>query len=105
MQEFERQQRDRLAEAEVRAQMVELRQMRDAGLLGSPPAPRSSVPLRPVAYIAQEGEARPFPAAFKPVRATEPPVAVAVAAARAVAAAAGGADACDGPALPLLRID
>ncbi|PRW58036.1 coiled-coil domain-containing 146-like [Chlorella sorokiniana] len=83
-QEFERMERDRVAEAEVRAQAAELRQLKAAGLLG---AARSTVTPRPLAYTAPPGEDgelvyKPFPAAFKPVKAAEPPVAVALAAAR-----------------------
>lgn len=76
--------RDRAAEAEVRAQAAELRQLKAAGLLG---AVRSTAAPRPLAYTAPPGEDgepiyKPFPAAFKPVKAADPPPAVALAAAR-----------------------
>lgn len=78
-----------MAEAEVRAQAAELRQLRAAGLLG---VLRSTATPRPVAYTAQDEEGeqvfRPFPAAFKPLKPhPEPPAAVAVAVQRAAAAA------------------
>ena len=99
--------RDRAAEAEVRAQAAELRQLKAAGLLG---AVRSTATPRPLAYTAPPGEDgepvyQPFPAAFKPVKAAEPPAAVALAAARRVqreAAADVASGVVHGSPVPLL---
>ena len=86
MQEFERMERDRAEEAEVRAQAAELRQLKAAGLLG---AVRSCASPRPQAYIPEElGVPKPFPAAFRPFKPTEPPAAVAATQHKAAAAAA-----------------
>lgn len=91
--------RDRAAEAEVRAQAAELRQLKAAGLLG---VARSTATPRPLAYAAppdEDGEPvyKPFPAAFKPVKPADPPAAVALAAARREQRDAG-APAADGAA-------
>lgn len=87
--------RDRAAEAEVRAQAAELRQLKAAGLLG---VARSTATPRPLAYTVPPGEDgepiyKPFPAAFKPVKAAYPPAAVALAAARRGQREAAGAEA------------
>ena len=95
----------------MRAQAAELRQLKDAGLLG---APRSAAAPRPVGYATRdedgETEFRPFPAAFKPLLGQPglpPPLAAAAAKAQrgsrpatAAAAAAAGAEA--GGPLPAL---
>lgn len=84
-QEFERMERDRAAEAEVRMQAAELRQLRAAGLAG---VARCTATPRPHAYISEEsGLPKPFPAAFKPFKPCEPPAAVAT---HQWAAAGGG---------------
>lgn len=81
LQEFERQERDRQAEAEVRAQAAELRQLKADGLLG---VVRSAASPRPQAYIPEEeGVPKPFPAAFRPFKPFDPPAAVALAAQKA----------------------
>lgn len=97
----------------MRAQAAELRQLKAAGLLGASSAAaaagvRSTASPRPVAYTVPDAEAggelsfRPFPAAFKPVKAhPEPPAAVAVAAARAAQRrAAGGPGSARGNPVP-----
>eukprot|EP00887_Chlorella_sp_A99_P007989 scaffold12.g7989.t1 len=68
--EYERQQRDRAAQAEVRAQAAELRALCDAGLLGGG-APGPSP--RPLAYVSEAaGVPVPFPAAFPPFKPSPP---------------------------------
>ncbi|KAL4436789.1 hypothetical protein ABPG75_003928 [Micractinium tetrahymenae] len=72
--EFDRQERDRAAEAEVRAQAAELRRLKADGLLGTL---RSTASPRPQAYIPEDlGVPKPFPAAFKPFKPSDPPAAV-----------------------------
>ena len=75
--------RDMAAEAEVRAQAAELRQLRADGQLGAAAQPhRTTASPRPQAYTPPDelGLPKPFPAAFRPVKPAEPPAAVALAA-------------------------
>ncbi|KAL4432605.1 hypothetical protein ABPG77_000542 [Micractinium sp. CCAP 211/92] len=88
--EFERQERDRAAEAEVRAQAAELRRLKADGLLGTL---RSAASPRPQAYIPEDlGVPKPFPATFRPFKPSGPPAAIAVAVQRAAAGAAAAAE-------------
>ena len=80
LQEFQRQERERAVEEEVRAQTVELRRLQAAAEGGGAAAP--GPPPRPQAYIPEEeGAPRPFPAAFRPFKPSVAAVAIQIPAA------------------------